>query len=418
MTRVSPLRLAAALAVAGAAGLPAGPARADDPPELEWTFELTYDGDRRRNLQAGGDDHLSKLVPQLTVEVEQELADDITGHLELELGHDRILDRGAQRDDGHETVLDLKQIFVEFENFRPGLTLLVGRQDFKDDRKWYFDEELDGIRLIHERGALSLDASVTRELLFRKNLLESRPDDEDAINNYFLKAGYEVAEDHDLSAYALIRDGMSGVDEELIFYGLSAQGQLADSLTYWGEFAHLRGRDGDNRLNGWGVDLGATWRFQAAWQPSLTIAYAMGTGDDGGGRDSRFRQSGLEGNEARFNGVEDFLYYGEALNPELSNIRVLTAGIGIRPTENSSIDLVAHSYRQDVAEDGRLPGAAMRAEANGNSRDIGTGIDLIFGYREIEDVALGLRLGWFRPGDAFDGDRTMFSIKAGLDFDF
>lgn len=406
-----------AVSVAGTIALQAGLAHADDSPELAWTFELTYEGDRRRSLEAGAGEHLSKLAPQLTLDVEHELADDITAHVELELAHDHVLDRGALRDEEHETALDLKQFYLEFSDVRPGLTLLVGRQEFEDDRKWYFDEELDGIRLTYQRGALSLDASAARELLFRKNLLESRPD-EDAISNYFLNAGYDISENHRLSAYTLIRDGMGGVDEELIYYGLSAQGQLADSLTYWGEFAHLRGRDGDDRLNGFGLDLGATWRFQAAWQPSLTLAYAMGTGDDGGGRDGRFRQSGLEGNEARFNGVEDFLYYGEALDPELSNIRVLTAGIGVRPTENSSIDLVAHRYWQDVAQDGRLPGAAMRAEANGVSRDIGTGIDLIFGYREIEDVALGLRLGWFRPGDAFDGDRTMFSITAGFDYDF
>lgn len=416
MSRVPMTNLAIAIVTGGFSALLTGEARAD-PPEVEWTFELTYEGERRRSLEAGEDDHLSKLVPQLTLEVEHELADDITGHVELELGHDRVLDRGALRDDEHETALDLKQFYFEFSDVRPGLTLLVGRQDFQDDRKWYFDEELDGIRLIYQRDALSLDASVTRELLFRKNLLESPPD-EDAINNYFLKAGYEIAGNHRLSAYALVRDGMTGVDEELIFYGLSAQGQFAENLTYWGEFAHLRGRDGDDRLNGFGVDLGASWRFQAAWQPSLTLAYAMGSGDDDGGGDGRFRQSGLEGNEARFNGVEDFLYYGEALNPELSNIKVVTAGIGVRPTENSSIDLVAHRYWQDIAEAGRLPGAALRAGANGDSRDIGTGIDLIFGYREIEDVALGLRLGWFRPGDAFDGDRTMFSIQAGLDYDF
>ena len=104
--------------------------------------------------------------------------------------------------------------------------------------------------------------------------------------------------------------------------------------------------------------------------------------------------------------------------PELSNVRILTAGFGIRPTAKSSIDIVAHRYSQDVATSGRLPGAAVHAETTGNSRNIGTGIDLIFGYREVEDVALGLRLGWFKPGDAFDEKRTMFSVQAGFDYEF
>lgn len=387
---------------------------ADERPEVEWAFELTYEADRRRGLEADRGDHLSKLTPELKMELEHEIADDITGYVELEFAHDRILHHGWQRDEDHETTLDLKQLYIEFGNIGPGLALMVGRQDFQDARKWYFDEELDGLRLTYQRDKLSLEAAATRELLFRKNLLESHPD-EDAINNYVIKVGYEVRDSHHVSAYTLIRDGMAGVDEELIYYGLSAQGEFSEGLTYWGELAYLRGRDGDDSLNGLGFDLGATWRFDTAYQPSLTLAYAEGSGGDDG---KRFRQSGLEGNEARFNGVEDFLYYGEALNPELSNIRILTAGFGIRPTENSSIDLVAHRYWQDVATDGRLPGAAMIADANGDSRDIGTGIDLIFGYREIEDIALGLRLGWFKPGNAFDGDRTMFTIQAGLDYDF
>lgn len=388
--------------------------QAGDRTEVEWELELTYEGERRRSLESGEGDRISRFIPQLTMEAEHEIADDITGHLELEFSHDRILDRGWQRDDDHETALELKQLYIEFGGIAPGLAVAVGRQDFSDPRKWYLDEELDGLRLTYERDALTLEAAAVREELFRKSLFEGSPD-EDAINNYLVQASYAPSDDHRLSAYVLIRDGMSGVDEEMIHYGGSARGEFSDSLTYWGDFAWLRGRDDDDHLSGFGFDLGMTWHPDMALQPGLTLAYAMGSGGDDG---DRFRQSGLQGNEARFGGVEDFLYYGEALDPDLSNIRILTAGFGIRPTENSSIDLVAHRYWQDVATDGRLPGAAMRAEANGDSRDIGTGIDLILGYREIEDVTLGLRLGWFRPGDAFDRNRTMFSIQAGLDYDF
>ena len=390
---------------------------AEEKSKVDWAFELTYEGDQRRSLGDGQGDHLTKLTPQVTVEIEHELADDVTGYIELEFGHDRILDHGWRRSEDHESALDLKQFYLKFEEIRPGLTMMLGRQDLKDDRKWYFDEELDGARFVHERNALTLEASITRELVFKKNILESTPD-EDAINNYFLKAGYEVSDGTRLSAYLLVRDGMSGVDEELIYYGFSARGAFSDNLTYWGDLAYLRGRDDDDSLSSYGLDIGGSYLFDAALQPSFTLAYALGTGDDGGHRDRRFRQSGLEGNESRFNGIEDFLYYGEALDPELSNVRILTAGFGIRPTEKSSIDIVAHRYSQDVATSGRLPGAAVHAETTGDSRNIGTGIDLIFGYREVEDVALGLRLGWFKPGDAFDEKRTMFSVQAGFDYEF
>ena len=46
------------------------------------------------------------------------------------------------------------------------------------------------------------------------------------------------------------------------------------------------------------------------------------------------------------------------------------------------------------------------------------GLGLIFGYREIEDVAMNLLLGWFRPGDVFECERTMFRTQAGINYDF
>lgn len=392
-----------------------GPAWADDRTKIEGKFELTYEHSRRARLAAGQGDDISKLVPEVSVEIEHEFSNNINGVAEIELGHDRVLDHGWQVNGDHETALDLKQLYLQIDKIGPGFALTIGRQSFKDARKWYVDEDLDGLRLTFEKDDWNFEAAATRELLFKKNLLESTPD-EDAINNYFLRAGYRLNDANDLNAYVLVRDGMSGVDEELTYFGLSARGDWGEQINYWSDFAYLRGRDGADHLSGFGVDLGATYRMDLAYQPSFTLAYAMGSGGDHG--DDGFRQSGLEGNEHRFGGVEDFRYYGEALDPELSNIKILTAGFGVRPTEKSSIDLTLHRYWQDVATDGRLSGAAVRASTNGNSKDLGTGINLIFGYREIEDIDLGLRLGWFKPGDAFDDQRSMFTVQAGLDYSF
>ncbi|MGI6657130.1 MAG: alginate export family protein [Desulfobulbus sp.] len=111
-----------------------------------------------------------------------------------------------------------------------------------------------------------------------------------------------------------------------------------------------------------------------ALQPSLTVGYALGSGDRKGGSVNRtFRQSGLQDNTCRFNGVEDFQMYGEVLDPELSNIGITTLAVGIRPSARSSLDLVHHLYRQDVGVSGRLPGARIRARATGKSRDLGRG---------------------------------------------
>ena len=47
--------------------------------------------------------------------------------------------------------------------------------------------------------------------------------------------------------------------------------------------------------------------------------------------------------------MTDFKYYGHALNPELSNLLIVTVGLGVRPTARSSFEVVYHYYRQDEA---------------------------------------------------------------------
>ena len=108
----------------------------------------------------------------------------------------------------------------------------------------------------------------------------------------------------------------------------------------------MRGREGSKKIRGIGFDLGATYQFDLPLKPSVAVGYAFGTGtaDPKGLVDKSFRQTGLQENEDRFHGVTSFKYYGELFDPELSNLMIFTGGIGIRPTRNSSIDLVYHYY--------------------------------------------------------------------------
>ncbi len=124
----------------------------------------------------------------------------------------------------------------------------------------------------------------------------------------------------------------------------------------------------------------------------------------------RFRQTGLQDNEAKVGGRTPFAYYGEAFDPELSNMSIFTAGLGIRPTEGTSLNLIYHHYRQDKAID-ELRDSAFDAEPNGRSRRLGNEIDLVFGVGEDEDFRGPCLLGYFMPGRAFGGgaDNALFA---------
>jgi alginate production protein len=96
--------------------------------------------------------------------------------------------------------------------------------------------------------------------------------------------------------------------------------------------------------------------------------------------------------------------YGEVLDPELSNLAILTVGLGLRPDDRFSVDLVYHRYAQHRASP-VLRNAEIDAEPSGRSRRLGSEIDLIVGFEEIWSRIDGrLVLGYLVPGAAFPVD--------------
>jgi alginate production protein len=154
------------------------------------------------------------------------------------------------------------------------------------------------------------------------------------------------------------------------------------------------------------VDFGATYEWQVGLKPALTLGVAFGSGDrdPDDGNDGNFRQTGLQENEGDFGGAASFKYYGEVLDPELSNLAIFTVGFGIRPSDRFSVDLVYHHYVQHRASP-RLRNAGIDAEPSGRSRSLGSEIDLVVGFEEIWNRIDGrVVLGYFMPGAAFPGD--------------
>ena len=127
---------------------------------------------------------------------------------------------------------------------------------------------------------------------------------------------------------------------------------LKPRIKYWLDAAFVRGNVESRKIRGFGLDTGITLIARKFKQrPFLTFAYGFGSGDKDtqDGIDRNFRQTGLQNNSGRFGGVVNFEYYGVLLQPELSNMHILTAGIGFRPFERASVEFVYHRYLQDHA---------------------------------------------------------------------
>ena len=157
-------------------------------------------------------------------------------------------------------------------------------------------------------------------------------------------------------------------------------------------------------------------------RPALTLGFAFGSGDRNpdDGTDGTFRQTGLQDNEWDFGGATDFKYYGEVLDPELSNLAILTAGVGIRPSDKFSLDLVYHYYLQHRAAPRRFatPGSTpSRPAAAGDSA--ARSISSSDSRRSGTTSTLKVAVGYFLPGAAFpESSGGAWVVRAEVQFRF
>lgn len=284
--------------------------------------------------------------------------------------------------------------------------VIVGRQDFDDDREFVFDENLDALRLNTSFRNLQLDASVSR--MFDND--GSR--EEDATNVLLYLSNTD--RDRRLAAYWLHRSFADRFDETSYHVGVRAQGEWLPNSELWIDLAHQGGRRADERISAWAFDVGSIWYLDddERWYAVTGIAFASGDDPDTT-TDEQFRQTGLQDNNGRFGGETSFRYYGEVADPELSNLIVSTLGVGHRLTETVSLDVVAHEYRLHRAAIGVLEGN-WDSDLTGASKRLGTGADIVFGYSgyrrwEVESV-----LGYLQPDDAFENSDAGWVAKLQL----
>jgi alginate production protein len=373
--------------------------------EVEYLFARNLD-----LTDAQGDD-LSLLTPELQLALSFDPSPRWQAFVNLEVSQEFALTvpQGGER----QLSLGLKEVFLFVKDLAPGgLALQIGRQRFTDEREWLYDEDLDAVRAFWHPAGLELQFSVSRLGLVRTDVFNEASAGH--TNNYLLYGRYHLGTAAAPAAYVFVRDDRSPARERPVFVGLQAAGAIGEALTYWLELVHVRGRDGSRPIRGWGVDGGVTYAFALPLCPALTAAYAFGSGD--GNPDNRvdgvFRQTGLQENEARWTGITRFKYYGELLDPELSNLTVVTVGLGLRPTKRISLDLVYHEYRQDTAST-ELRGAALAADPSGLSRQLGRELDLVVGYDGVAGLEVKGVFSYFIPGQAFPrADGSVFaSVK-------
>ena len=128
------------------------------------------------------------------------------------------------------------------------------------------------------------------------------------------------------------------------------------------------------------------------------------------GRDRSFRQNGLQGDSESF---------GELYQPELSNLSVDIVGIAWELSNGVELALIRYDYEQrELAEEMR--DVSIEVDTTGESRDLGSEIDLVLTVDARAGLELILTLAEFDPGRAYGeySGETSNLIKFELDFEF
>ncbi|MEN8207500.1 MAG: alginate export family protein [Pseudomonadota bacterium] len=385
-------------------------------PNLTFGAKVKFKAVHENNfdLDFGDPDDLTFVEPELSLAFSYDPTDRLQLYLNIEPAYLHVDDEENKKDS--ETRLSLNEAFVSLDDILYGSTLKLGRQRFNDEREWIYDDELDGGRFYHSFSRFALDFSLTRNN--DKDLLNH--DDNEDVTNLMVYARYAPDRDDEIGLYAFAQNDQSDLDEDVIFFGLHADGKAWKCLEYWLELAHVRGETDSSDVRGLGLDVGSTYVFDVRFRPSITLAYAYGSGDKDptDGRDENFRQTGFQDNNAKFNGLIRLKYYGEMVDPELSNLHIATVGTGIRPTRKTSLDLVYHNYRQ-VEASTLMRDWEIDQDPDGHSTDIGYEIDLVAGYRIRPHHKGSFIVGSFHPGNAFsnDADNALF-VELKLQYEF
>lgn len=349
--------------------------------------------------------------------------------------------------------------WVLLENLQPnGFGLQIGRQNFRDAREWWWDEDLDAIRVHYFGSRVRGELAVAQEIAPASSLDAGIDPRQKGVRRWLGQVAWQWSSNQRLEGFFLdqsdrsIRPALGQIirraerdkeDADLLWWGGRVSGTWAlgrlGQIDYRLDGATVRGQEtlfdfkdagenasrvsaiSDRDVSGWAWDGGLTWRTPLPGSVAFTVGRAMGSGDRDprDGRDESFRQTGLHDNNARFRGVDRFRYYGELLRPELSNLDISTLAVGFRLRRASSLELLYHDYRQVHPAD-FLRDAKIKADPDGRSLHVGREWNLVLGLEESRHVEVELVAGLFRAGRAYGGLRgeNAFNLILKVDLNF
>jgi hypothetical protein len=397
----------------------------------EFQFAAEFMGNYE--LDPNAKDDLLEIEPSIVLECFYPFTEQASIYLEGELQYKNEYYTETS-DSYHEWVFERIESWIYFSDImESSFSFQAGRQTYEDERQWWWDVQLDSLRLHYDKINFHSEIAIAQELAPESTEYDDiEPEIEDVLRvlGHSAWAGdeclrldvfglYQYDDSSQPKEGEIIKPNWEDEsDADLLWYGARVSGEFdTDStgeLEYWIDAAGLTGDEtlfefeendeGDievaeifeRDVSGWGFDTGITWKTGLLNDMEMTLGYALGSGDrtPEEGNDKSFRQTGINEGDRRFQ------YYGEVFNPELSNMHIWTFAFGFPIGETSFIDFVYHQYRQ-VHPAPFLRKTDIEADPDGIHKSLGEEWDLVLNVEEWDNIEIESSASFFRAGDAF-----------------
>jgi alginate production protein len=421
--------------------------------DIEGEYEIKFDYRKNFALDRRNRDDLFRFDQEFQLRWSYRPSDWISILLEGKLlGEHQLYTGGGGRRSEFEP--ERGETWIRFDNLLGrDLSLKLGRQNFEEPRRWWWDDELDSAGLHYRHGSGLFEFGVGRELP-RKSLREKFSDPEhEGVFRALARANWLYLNNHGLDLFSLYHNDRSRTpsvgalvqpdnedpsDAQLWWGGIRASGSETapayGELSYWADAAIVLGKEklleledvpGNReivtarrkpRVRGWAFDLGLRWDSPLPGQPLFTLGYAVGSGDKTPetGSDRAFRQTGLQSDD------EEFRTYGEILRPELSNLSIPVVAVRFPILSKTYVEFAYRHFRQLHAAPFLRGEPRIEAEPNGIKKNIGQEWMLYSLIKEWKKIEIELVGAAFRSGNAYGplSGKMAYSLFTKITFEF
>lgn len=428
------------------------------------------------DLETSGANKTDSQSLELKGKLEGSFNDDVSFMLEARgvknYGEQGSFDTETGEFSSRDDYLELRQYWVDYHGFSgmAPLSIRAGRQRFKEDYGLWWNRDFDAVRVSHNATLLKSFVAVGQNLGEYRTSGDAFNNDDEDIFRLLGETSWQWKPDHYIQGRLLYQNDHSGLesvgdrldaddfdsrDADIVWLGLRLSGDVpaltnasaVSKAKYRVDLIGMAGNEDrlttsavgtnerlvtgetDADLRAWAFDAGLDIPVSglASVEPVFHIGYAYGSGDGNpnDGDDHAFRQTDLDSNSSHLAGFSSSVnHYGSVLRPDLSNIHIATLGVNVPVT--NALDVAGFYHYYALAEaDGSVAASGIDAPVNGDDRDLGHGLDIMFNldvakqfnYDPVvaDQINLKTTLGGFVAGSAYGAAEDETALRGQID---